>query len=1351
MQYVNKLLWKSSERFDAYNPLKDAQAEILECCSVVGRASQELEDGLIYGLPDCESALYIKVPRYVSRSLAYECFGDRLAATLPFHYVNIDELISDYLSSLKTNNRLGGSVTYHGPDSCTVELGIRRVELHEEQKIAHGLYLFQFKSPAWACKYTGPDFYPRYVAPHLSSDNDRHPIDWASKRAAIVFGYIAELAGRDHPPLFAEYAYTRMAEIVCNPLPACLLEPRNYKLSREQLTLLHAAEALRGEPLSPELTSFIIENSYFLSVADLNSAYLRRFMQALPRMLENGLVIDRVGEFLRATAELVDKGVALKHCLQVTCDIFDRENKPWWFKEDFSLNKSIAVDRMLVTELIASHAGFAFEYAADLYTKVGPKLAALKGVGQERSIDFVCTVARDYGIGNVERAVKVVEFAIAVIKEKPSVQPEDLLTLLKESTHRHRPRSAIIGVLEGPEVNFHKPGLIGMLSAFLGEEYLKRNKLDNVTIDVKHILEASQRFSSPLLERANITPAFTVTPSIPQLITKSEHITLQLPMSHVIVTSVPSPLLNWLEFDSLLHKECVNDPDKVARLYFTVFSAKMPNPLKPPIGFLRFLEKLQQIPDPGWRFVGLEHPLDRAAVSHENKKRLANRHTLISNLVDLSILGVVSWPELEETFNWLTVELTADEKKAIEVDVTWEKEKELRVRPYYRALGLARKDGEFLEGIRLIESSFYGESRLERIAHLQKRRQNLEWEYDSEVGYNDEEADKLEEAARDERLKMEVKCAIAKREEELRLARLKALGGGFDAFMAFNDLVSAGVLPAHDIARCFRQTLCDLRLGQNLGLENYFAPWDDGRPGSVVLDELRRQGILDLDTIFELARRSDDPFDLYRLAGTLTKLAQAYERMKLCADEVMQEISELSYDSRPLKERLDEAKTKLLFTIKESVPNPLLLAPRSFEELIDQAFWVERYLSASPLVEQLKTRLIDKHTSLSKTADEERLSVDQANRNLGITWCVMQALSHHEEKDPLQHLKSINLLPLKKGVEKVDVAATVSFSLLSAGPQAELDMSTLDREFGELWQAMTNTRRDSFGLLPIGGKIHVIHDIDENRLDYILSHFGYSSTAFQVIHARKSLILPPMPSSQELSALAKFLDRERVIDWDHPELQLAIPGRLPPDGCAYLGATILLGTEEGVLYNRDSFATTHNGETDFRIMVYDAGGPRYKFPFDTSLKGRTDILGRRHLGDAEIYQLVGTVLIHGVSDEGPFSRLAEPYKKRLTTILNDWGLEGVLSASWVNSRDTYPTADAALKHFKHAIEPCTKAWFACREVYKKTGEVSGVVADVRNAVDWLRNEIRMAQAELLRSPAYAREREILLGSPNIKE
>lgn len=403
--------------------------------------------------------------------------------------------------------------------------------------------------------------------------------------------------------------------------------------------------------------------------------------------------------------------------------------------------------------------------------------------------------------------------------------------------------------------------------------------------------------------------------------------------------------------------------------------------------------------------------------------------------------------------------------------------------------------------------------------------------------------------------------------------------------------------------------------------------------------------------------------------------------------------------------------------------------------LMRRYFRVDRYTYLHMVLNSLRGRLLGEVSEgIPEEHREEGENVKRTNVvSLRIVSSAMVLRAQIGED-----LNLVKALPANDERHEGSVSGAGRFVTSNPAYVARQLVAKLTDVLPSLREQLLEVRRDTFGLLPVGGKIHVLHDVDMKRFTSFRDLMGLDHTVFRLDRANTSVILSPVPSAKELQLMAAALDAFGVIDKNLPELQLSLPGRLTPKDAAVLGSAILLATEKGKEYDENAFLTNQNESTGKRIMSYEGHGYcRVQLPFMTPLSGRTDMLGRRSLSDADLYQLLGTVLIQAEAKSGPFAKFAHEFKFRYLQILARHELESVLEGSWIfrPGVDVLDDDHANRNHYD-TVKKCTDAYFSCADEYRRileeTGEAreEGIIFEVRRLFDWLREKVREVQEEI---------------------
>ncbi len=350
--------------------------------------------------------------------------------------------------------------------------------------------------------------------------------------------------------------------------------------------------------------------------------------------------------------------------------------------------------------------------------------------------------------------------------------------------------------------------------------------------------------------------------------------------------------------------------------------------------------------------------------------------------------------------------------------------------------------------------------------------------------------------------------------------------------------------------------------------------------------------------------------------------------------------------------------------------------------------------------------------------------------------------------NPIRYRRSAPVLRSNDALNKVNRAIwAASQTALGAD---HFDWGDTDLVLGavaSLKDRILSARMRSFGLPPIGSKIHFTQNLDDEIVRRLLSIGGLREPGFKT-DGNRALVLPALPSGDELELFLSALVTVGDFKVAKPQLQLCMGTRLPKIDTAILGSSVILSSIENRIYEPNHFKTNQDGLTAGRIMVYDDHGALSPLPFarrhSLDTNGRTDMLARYARRDPWHFQLVGGVLADGVIGGEIFSDFADPWKKRYKEILGDHGLNDVLDDTWVfEARKDEDSAEARTQHHRNVMA-CVDAFINNLTRYNETGLADGPVIDVRNHINDLEGQIRPIQEEMLHSATYCKEREELL-------
>ncbi|MBI4836034.1 MAG: hypothetical protein HY817_02125 [Candidatus Abawacabacteria bacterium] len=209
-------------------------------------------------------------------------------------------------------------------------------------------------------------------------------------------------------------------------------------------------------------------------------------------------------------------------------------------------------------------------------------------------------------------------------------------------------------------------------------------------------------------------------------------------------------------------------------------------------------------------------------------------------------------------------------------------------------------------------------------------------------------------------------------------------------------------------------------------------------------------------------------------------------------------------------------------------------------------------------------------------------------------------------------------------------------------------------------------REKKAGRLPVGAKLHVFKELSPDIIRILQKKFNIDSTHFSLHNANKTLVIPP-GCPIDIKLLLTYLKLEGIIDDNDYDLQITISGRWPEEIARTVGTAMIFGSEFCPDLKPGAFMTkSHNDETGGRVMLYDAGGKIGDLPYDMPRAiGRTDMQGRRHLGDLDLYQVIGTGATHYVY-HGRWHNSFAHFRKRVDAIIAESELtDTIRSSTWI--------------------------------------------------------------------------------------
>lgn len=1242
----------------------------------------------------------------------------------------------------------------------------------------------------WRGANLSPSFYKYLVYPYVKGLKTATPFEWAFKRAETAMAFVVAMGYHgDIPPEAVNQPFTKIARDAVNLHPAELNKAKEFPNTEQAQKYMAVLKCNWKEPV-PEAVIFALENSGQIPPEFFQDETVRALISKMETWLNNGLVVDRLSELFQAfTAKKMDARTALKYSLQLIDEIYGKQNPPWYFHENFSFKPIVtrANLRMESPEevaeillLIAKHAGHDFQYAAEVYYKDGVKYKLEKLMPRARAIEFTATVCRWFGIGHIERAVNIINLFADNVGKRGAGNCEETAKLFLDHIERQKPSSEIQGRLEGTETSVAFHGLDTLFMAFGLTKGLKGGEkvFDAVTIGTKHLLLAEKALAAPLAERALLPPALKKefreklcgnSLLLPAPATEGQKC-FPLPPENLsglakYEQNGRSFLHRLLEFYDQLHKEAEMDPDGTATIYFGSLAAKMPDPLKPIPGLLELLSRINSMQETELvdNFL-FANPFNG---EYERKRktiipRKYIRATAVATIVENWLKGNITEERIHSVLDFLNgKDLVVEHAYSLEDYVEkrvgngqshFEQEDDYRKSYRERPLSEAEK-AEMLERDRRFAKEHY-----ESDIYIAKSRR-IEKRVDGVVS-----------------------CVFALKE----LGILVGVLGEGVAFLerTLNEYVLGLMINDDSVVKVSGDYVSSENDTLIAKLTKVFASPSSARDEDVpmatdIFAELVKSRAFDIEEFKrKLTEESSDETKV-RMVHELFKELETIVSLKVILKQMRDEFKrglegrgqrdvfgwrddgEKKLDDCTLDEFVEKLNKKLNIVegvLAERFGTETQKGDRTFkylpEEMLKKAMADIRHLREATAVIsavreiQAKVReavgkkplLLSASGRTEEGIESEQNLADTVRDVTRISLGIMGSVAAVMQSETVQDLVTrrglpegvIALLPEAHALVVHKADRRFSETELTPAKLKERILRKFEASLPELRSWVESVRTEDIGMLPVGGKIHTLHPIDEESFERVKNLLGLNSTAFKLIHAGTSVILPASITSKEFTLLIFCLQKLGFITDEFPELQIGGPGRLSNKAAGILGSSVLLATELGKEYPKDQFVTTHN--TAARIMAYDAGQKNDRLPYmampsGETLKGRTDMLGRRSAGDVELYRLIHTSLVHKEFGMA-FSDIGEWYAGEYEKLLKGFNLDWILDEPWVfGSEDEKirPQQESQKRHYK-ALSACTSAYFDCADGKNE------IVYRVRELLEGLAGKIRERQQEIRRDP-----------------
>ncbi len=1239
---------------------------------------------------------------------------------------------------------------------------------------------YGYEKCPWGALLFTPDFYKQCVHPLLSGKEANTPFDWALERTETILAVLVEWGLSSELLLPAiEFPLQETAGSAINVGPETLDQSISFPDNDKNRALLKEL-SYGGRDPNPEEVYFVLKHSDVISPEDLRKPKVRQLFVRFEAWLNNGLIIFRVDELFEAGFEAA-KGADLSEVLVLVFEAVDNvyggEKSPWYFLENQDLAGqlraiiAIQPDRPLNALAdyrdLAKAGGFDTMYTVPLYQKAGKSLETY--LPREKMCLVLANITRLYGIGNPGRAQRVLDLFTSGIAKVFAEEREEFIKLFLGHAERNRPSSLILSRLEGDYPSFPLTGL-GTAFAALQCQFDdgEKEKFDELTFTPELLDRLGCGFNFPVSSRRELPPPLSDKRVqarhrlMPRQQAKGQLTAgARAELTQDAERSGGDVLFRVLRFYELCRKElgADYDPDSFYS-YFSFIAQIMKDPLNPPPEVVRALAGLIRVSNSYG--ISLDQILPRLGFkkAKEPSKESVRDATLMfafaavlkmlaSNDGELSpvaleLAGFIAGDDIEvamEPKDEYVRRKYASRRAGIEksASASGEDWTEEEIREHLERLDQCLKNGDF-------EDEYDSEREKTKTAMLVERARDFVQgvQIIKDIRHVAEATDSLEFFGDEEVYKNW-------------LERMKSVHGS-----SAPKSTDSAVYDADDDD--------DGRTKWSQVATNFLDPYRLVAVGEFRFEEILQmtmeKGEIDKDRFkAELAKRDPEERAAYlfevcmeiRLSAYLRDLIKEAEAT-LCEATVDQTVERHLLSISKDLGRIEELLGKALFEgVDPRVSKFVFLVEKGTRVLLARLRAARESLATFGAIRDMQKfldELLPEGNGGSPKGNGQisgtRVAVAKATnavlRLFGTARAIETAKAQSADGEDAF---SRGLLTPAVTESKLALPAPsdsdLSFSIWKRPPLRRELLKDFQRHLPEILAWLEKVRMDRYLLSPTGGKIHVLKPVDAHVFERLKDLLGLKSTPFRLIHAGKSVIVPPGMTPDEFAAMVYALQRYGFIDDEFMELQVGCSGRiLDPFNLGVLATSVMLSTEKCMTFPKDSFCTTTGDDnkkptdpTASRMLCYDAYDatmrneelPGVRLANGELLTGRTDILGRRIASDAMSFTLAHSVLLH--SERGfPFAEVGQWFKDEHSKLLEKYGLLWTLEVPWVFKNDdekAKPNLADQKKHFE-AVTACTDAWFKCKD------GGSQVVFEARELFDELARRIRTKQTELKADP-----------------
>jgi len=1228
-------------------------------------------------------------------------------------------------------------------------------KMSEDEKYVR-CFLAQFDEKAesmWAANNLQYEFYPDTMYPRLGKKGDT-PFDWAFLRSKLAFSYVENgdsdlFESGDMPLHFTEHPFKTVAQQMFDTIPKDLKRPRKFKIDGNRQKILDAMESA-GFGHHPDMTYFFMKLKDSASQGLVLSNAARKMHARIDFWISNGLDINRAVEMFEfVMRKRNNRFQALEVVVAIVDNIWGQNKRPWYFVKNFNpfavyakaksehqgkYRAAMGEDDIQAVEEFSKYAGYDFEYGCKAYFQGGCGLE--KFMPKKRTIEITCFIASRYGIGNMPRAIRIIDIMILGLGKLNASEQEVFIKQFLEHVDKNEPRSEITCKMEGDEVTVPFPGLDFFKATLDGSrDKMRERKLDLQVLDAKLLRGIWRQFNAmPEAERLGMALDFdqdnlAASHMLPH---NASAAIAALPYHREGGMEVSKParaniVSNAMNLYDRCKEETGSVDEDVLRLYFAMFANAMRDPFNPPKNFLKLIKTIKEIPESVESVNRRMFERDGRGPRDEASVRTV-RLCAVRILIDFYNRGAVTDEQMEKLI-----------EHAVGDNIG------------FNQAGVKQSEWDFI---------------YERLN---------KWEIDHMESNERIEAEGEGEHCADFRDQGWVKATLYHLSEQYHRELLDAfsgtlnfrwdnIAGAMQAIVHYKSLIE--VMNLGDIFN-YREIMEGLvsealntpdqegedqyTADKDVMLNPYKLPRSDEDEWENFTEALKEgieDGLIDAEAVKEEMRSAKTSKDRIAMLESFYKMVVGMRQLIYAANDIDFEtiidndgnISEYAAETIVKANETLKAINVKYFNVERFVRQKtlkskfdILIKFNAFKEIDDI---VERYCGKKAEVrENIEQENARKALKSVLTFFGIARVVDFMEREGGKGAGRDRVLAYVNDR--------IDETPALPAGGDIELGAMIGDTIRSVHDAMAFAAKQVGRQFGgqviELKRAIEAKRSEYKGVLPVGGKVHLLHGINSKEYDRLFRLLRLTSSAFKLEAATNSFIIPPVMTQEEMIIILACLEETGLLDKGRPELQVTIPGKLDDNSAAILGSSILLSTEVGMEYPLDSFKTSHDEETDKRIMAYDDGGELIILPHMRRrkgwgyLSGRTDMFGRKAWSDIKYYQFISTALSNAQFG-GPFEEIGKWYIAEYENLLERHKMKDILEDKWINKQydDEWCKMSAkkkeeSRKHHYETVKRCTDAWYKCAENPK---DKKGIIFEVRDLVDSLMEKMAVIQETL---------------------